>query len=76
MAERKIDVVLVYGAQRAEPKGGWRPSVTKNGKETWGAWGRGLDRDEAERIAALDAQEQASRYTGDWAITIERRIDA
>ncbi len=67
-------IVVRYGARANEREGqGWLPCVTVNGASRCDPWRwRGYDRDEAEARAEQIAREEASRFVGDWQITIER----
>lgn len=63
------EVVIGYSAQPSG--GGWMPVVTANGRVVRQEWSaKGYDKDVAVEIAHEVAQELASRYRGDWRISI------
>ncbi len=55
-----------------ERRGGFLPLVSVNGQQHSDTWGRGLDKNVALRRAAVDAQNEADRYGGDWNVTVRR----
>ena len=63
------EVDIRYGAVPSpRTKGAWAPRVVQNGKASTG-W-IATDRDTAVKMAGRDAEERASRYSGDWDVEI------
>lgn len=50
--------------------GGWIPEVRANGRRVLSAWTHPLDKDDAARCARATAEEEASRYRGEWQISL------
>lgn len=79
MKRRAIDdkVVIRYFAipNPNTTKGGFLPMIEQNGRLRGHRVGPGWDREDAELQAKSEALEAASRYTGDWRITV-RAADA
>ena len=54
--------------------GGWLPIVWENDRAMGNTWARrGFDRDDALKMAQIEALEHAARFTGDWFITVRPR---
>jgi hypothetical protein len=56
-------------------RGGFMPLIEVNGRQRGDTFGTGYDRDEAMVRAEARALEKASRYTGDWQITVRQADD-
>lgn len=53
--------------------GGFLPMIEEDGKARGDTWsGRGYDKVEAEALAEAKAHEAASRFTGDWNVTVRK----
>lgn len=54
--------------------GGFLPMVEEDGRQRGDTWsGRGYSKAEAEREAEELAREAASRFVGDWVVTVRKR---
>jgi hypothetical protein len=73
------DVLVEYGVIRNGNKraGGWLPRIWTNGRGVGHTWAtRSHDRDDALRLAEADARDIATRYIGDWRITVREHKQA
>jgi hypothetical protein len=71
-----VTLLVEYGAvrNRNARKGGWLPQVWVNGRERRDVWAtRSHDLDDAREMAEALARDEASRYVGDWRITVRER---
>jgi hypothetical protein len=63
-------IAIQYGVRSADA-GGWLPVMVRNGKEHW-SWRRtGYAQGTALAMAYADARDEASRYSGDWNVSVE-----
>ena len=56
--------------------GGWMPVIEHNGKQRGHTYGKGYELEDAIMMAKADAEEQASRYTGDWDVVVGPKAGA
>lgn len=55
---------------------GWIPAVYLNGRSIGSTWyPQGTSKELAREHAEADARELASRYIGDWDISVSERVD-
>lgn len=67
-------VVLEHGALPNRRGGGYLPIVWENGRAMGDRWSaRSLPREEAERVAELEARGHAALHGGDWVLAIGAR---
>ncbi len=73
-ADADADVVIVwYAVPNANKKrGGWMPLIENNAKVRGSTYGRGYDKEDAERAAKEMAEEEAQRYVGDWSVVVRK----
>jgi hypothetical protein len=57
---------------KRDPRGGYLPVYELDGKVHGDTYGRGYDKDEAEKLAEARAHKEAERYTGDWNVTVKK----
>lgn len=68
------EILITYGVLRVEA--GWVPWVADDdGRRHGFGFGSPSDRDEALTAARERAEELASRYIGDWKVTIEEVVE-
>lgn len=69
------DITIVWYAAPNENKraGGFMPVYEHNGKLRGSTYGKGYDKDAAEKLAELDALDEAARYIGDWKVVVKKR---
>jgi hypothetical protein len=77
MNETHSRIEIRHGAVKNKREGfGWLPMVWDNGKTKLDTWSsRGYDRDVAEAMAEDWAKSFASKFIGDWDITIEKTTE-
>ena len=69
-----IEYAAIRNLNTMPGKGGWIPQVWDDGRETRSVWcSTSLDKDVALAAAADIARETASRYIGDWHVTVRAR---
>lgn len=68
-------IKITYGAIKNKREGhAWLPMVWEDGRERGDTYAaRGYDKDEALRMAERMAQEHASKFVGDWKVTVKRK---
>lgn len=54
-------------------RGGWMPVYEHNGKQRGSTYGKGYDLETALAMARADAEQQASRYVGDWDVVVGQK---
>lgn len=55
-------------------RGGWMPVYDLDGKQRGSTYGKGYDLETALQMAKDDAEQEASRYTGDWDVSVEQKL--
>lgn len=56
-------------------RGGFMPVYRVNRTQHGDTYGRGLDRQQALRVAKTEALEEASRFGGDFCVTVKQGVD-
>lgn len=72
MSDREIVIEWLAVPNRNQQSGGFLPLTRINGRSQGHLYGPGESKDDAERSARNDAMILASRYVGDWSVTIRR----
>lgn len=72
MADGRIEIRYSARQNLNTIRGGWAPDVRVNGRIAISPYHHaGLDRDEALAMALAEANDEASRYVGDWTVSVE-----
>lgn len=67
----RVDIAWYAASNKNAMAGGYLPFVDVDGHtHGYSYWSRGYSRDEAEQMAREMAEELASRYVGDWQVTV------
>jgi hypothetical protein len=70
----RVDIEWFVTPNKNDRAGGWLPRYSIDGKDRGDQWAsRGYGRAEAEQMARVEAEEEASKYVGDWAVTVRKR---
>lgn len=77
MARRDDKIVIRFFAipNTNTTRGGWMPVYEENGRMRGHSYGTGYGKADAELLAQSAALEAASRYIGDWSVTVRKADD-